>query len=853
MEKMTEKTMNALYEYGKNVFEGHISINDAVEKMNSKHNEVAKSSAKHYISWYSKMRKGEFSTWRTNTKLLLYYIKRIIEEEGTDVGKTAMISAMKYAEYARQNELQGNIRQVATEHGISLQSGNDSPRMDSLDPKHLTPVHDYTWIAFYCELANKLLCYKNDRFLLVNKLVEIYDEIGMKLPRLEREGKPMDIDPFTIFGLFNKGISESNRISIIKAMAKIFDVKANVPSEFPGIPVLNNLKATFYYFMGERGDHDIDNLWELFETAIKYADERNEDTKQRFIKCFDAVLTQNGIRWNITMALFWIRPYSYIGLDSRNREFLKDKKYMPKDFVASVPKFDVVPGGETYLKLCDECRKEMDDNNLPFTNFPELSAYAWSVTKESEGGNNEEDKGAMGDADVKKTRYWMYSVFDDGSWAECQSKGIIVSGVDKVGDYTQYGSKEELRQALLDQYGSDSSHKNQALMAWNFARTIRPNDVIFAKRGNTLVGRGIVTGEYVFDDSRSVFKSIRNVDWVQIGKWDHPGFAAVKRLTDITPYTEYVEKLNAIFADTGIDVDVDENEKTYPVYSRDDFLSDVFMSETDYDTLVEVLENKKNIILQGAPGVGKTYAAKRLAYSLIGEKNPERVQMVQFHQSYSYEDFIEGYRPASKGADGADFVIKKGSFYKFCKKAADDDENDYFFIIDEINRGNLSKIFGELFMLVESDKRGVELQLLYSDEKFFVPRNVYIIGMMNTADRSLAMLDYALRRRFSFIEMKPGFDTDGFVAYQENLHNEKFDSLVNCVRQLNVKIAEDTMLGEGFCIGHSYFCNIDQKKIDNHVLNAVVEFELIPLLKEYWFDENDKINEWQTKLRNAIK
>ena len=173
------------------------------------------------------------------------------------------------------------------------------------------------------------------------------------------------------------------------------------------------------------------------------------------------------------------------------------------------------------------------------------------------------------------------------------------------------------------------------------------------------------------------------------------------------------------------------------------------MNEQDYKTLVNVLKMKKNIILQGAPGVGKTFTAKRLAYSIIGAKNPDRVQMLQFHQSYSYEDFIEGYRPTENG-----FTIKKGSFYKFCKLAEDDDENDYFFIIDEINRGNLSKIFGELFMLIEKDKRGIELQLLYSDENFSVPANVYIIGMMNTADRSLAMLDYALRRRFSFFTMK---------------------------------------------------------------------------------------------------
>lgn len=215
------------------------------------------------------------------------------------------------------------------------------------------------------------------------------------------------------------------------------------------------------------------------------------------------------------------------------------------------------------------------------------------------------------------------------------------------------------------------------------------------------------------------------------------------------------------------------------------------MSGTDYQTLVSLLKNKKNIILQGAPGVGKTFAAKRLAYSMMGVKDSSRVMMVQFHQSYSYEDFIMGFRPASTG-----FELKKGPFYSFCKKAETDIENDYFFIIDEINRGNLSKIFGELFMLIENDKRGVSLQLLYSDEKFSVPANVYIIGMMNTADRSLAMLDYALRRRFAFFEFSPAFETEGFRAYRQEKYNKKFDNLIAAIEKLNVAIEHDDIEGQ---------------------------------------------------------
>lgn len=473
--------------------------------------------------------------------------------------------------------------------------------------------------------------------------------------------------------------------------------------------------------------------------------------------------------------------------------------------------------------------------------------HIWGRSTNHNNKSNDSETNTLSDK-KHKLLYWMYTVFDDTSWMECQQKEIMVLGMDDIGDYSQYDSKESLRQELISTYDNSTSRKNQALMAWNFANKLAINDVIFAKRSNTLVGKGIVTGDYIFDDSRQEYKNIRTVKWLQIGEWEHPGKSVAKRLTDITPYTDYIEKLITIFTPDELD-DVDtQPEVDYPEYSSADFLSDVYMSEQDYETLVNVLKMKKNIILQGAPGVGKTFTAKRLAYSIIGAKNPDRVQMIQFHQSYSYEDFIEGYRPTENG-----FTIKKGSFYKFCKLAEDDDENDYFFIIDEINRGNLSKIFGELFMLIEKDKRGIELQLLYSDENFSVPPNVYIIGMMNTADRSLAMLDYALRRRFSFFTMKPGFNTIGFQTYQDSLKSDAFKKLISCIKQLNSKIAADISLGEGFCIGHSYFCGLTAKTATVRTLTSIIEYELIPLLKEYWFDEPEKIIDWSDRLRSTVK
>lgn len=291
--------------------------------------------------------------------------------------------------------------------------------------------------------------------------------------------------------------------------------------------------------------------------------------------------------------------------------------------------------------------------------------------------------------------------------------------------------------------------------------------------------------------------------------------------------------------------DEPKNDDIY--YSKAMFLEEVFMTPEKYATLIGLLLRKKNIILQGAPGVGKTFAAQRLAFSIMGKKDTERVKIVQFHQSYSYEDFVMGYRP-----NGESFSLFEGPFYSFCRLAKDDSDHPYFFIIDEINRGNLSKIFGELLMLIEADKRGDKhaIHLLYKDEPFSVPENVYIIGMMNTADRSLAIIDYALRRRFSFFDMEPAFQSQGFKKRQAEIRNLKLNSLVLCVEALNTAISEDASLGIGFRIGHSYFCTNDI--IDSIWLRSVVDYELIPLLNEYWFDEPSKIEEWSIRLRSTL-
>ncbi|WP_448922055.1 AAA family ATPase [Holdemanella biformis] len=289
-----------------------------------------------------------------------------------------------------------------------------------------------------------------------------------------------------------------------------------------------------------------------------------------------------------------------------------------------------------------------------------------------------------------------------------------------------------------------------------------------------------------------------------------------------------------------------QTNKVVNKYTKEDFLNDVYVTDTKYDRFVSVLKKKKNIILQGPLGVGKTFAAKRLAYSIMKEKDDDRIEFVQFHQNYSYEDFMLGYKPCENG-----FEMKYGIFYQFCQKASNHPDKDYFFIIDEINRGNMSKIFGELLMLIEPDYRDNKIKLAYNGLDFSVPQNLHIIGMMNTADRSLALIDYALRRRFSFFTMEPGFDTDGFKKYQQKLNSPVFDKLIDRVKDLNDEILKDDSLGSGFCIGHSYFCNLDT--CSNNVLLDIIDFDILPMLSEYWFDEPSKVERWENNLHGVFE
>ena len=705
----------------------------------------------------------------------------------------------------------------------------------------------FQWTEFYMELASALLPYKNNRSELIAKLKTIFADAGMNFPFKER-GKEVyeDICPFTVFGSFNKGITNANRIALLEQFAKQFSIKAAVPTEFDGIPVVMNLSAWFFAYKENRGEHDIDNLWDLLEKAIAYSDEASTDNKNAFIAVYDTVTKQKMIKWNITMGLYWARPYTFINLDSTNRAFITDVDNMPHYFTTIFSDINKgLPDGRNYLFMCEQAKNALNQKEYEYHSFPELSYYAW---KSNQSGKTEETTTTTVDSNIKETNYWIYSPGDNASmWDEFYKSGIMGIGWDDVTDLKGFSSKEEIKDYMKKVYDPSYSYKNNAHCLWQFANEIKVGDVVFVKKGmHKIIGKGIVTSDYIYDTSRSTYKHIRKVDWQNKGEWEHPGQAVMKTLTNISAYPDYVQKLLALFAEDTSEEVSEQKEIKYPLYSKDDFLNEVYMDEDTYNTLTELLEAKYNVILQGAPGVGKTFAAKRLAYSIMGQKDTSRVAMVQFHQSYSYEDFIQGYRPSKDG-----FELENGTFYKFCKEAEEDNERPYFFIIDEINRGNLSKILGELMMLIEKDKRGEKIKLLYSNEWFTVPQNVRIIGMMNTADRSLALMDYALRRRFAFFDFAPAFSSEGFKNYLAEKNSPKLESLITAVESLNNTISSDESLGDGFRIGHSYFCT--DGEITDEWLKSVVEYEVIPLIKEYWFDEPTKVRDWSATLRSAIK
>jgi len=461
--------------------------------------------------------------------------------------------------------------------------------------------------------------------------------------------------------------------------------------------------------------------------------------------------------------------------------------------------------------------------------------------------------------------YWAIGAGEGGTfWNSWQAEGLMSIGWEALGDLRQYSTDEPLRQALKQHYGGKTTHDNNTLACWQFCREIRPGDYVVVKIGRRkILGVGQVVGDYSFDPTRTVHSNVRRVNWLLAGWWedkDGPG-VPTKTLTSITSYYTFLKPILAELADPkhlqpitpakaqrrrleALKVKLQQLPDPLPIppYTLAEAEQDLFLATPQIQHLQAALRRKKNLIVQGPPGVGKTYVARRMAWLQMGQQDNRRVQLVQFHQSYSYEDFIRGWRPTATSG----FELADGVFVDFVQRAHADPKHDYFFLIDEINRGNLSKIFGELLLLLEADKRSptYALPLTYRkphEAPFYIPPNLYVIGTMNTADRSLALVDYALRRRFTFVDLVPMLgDKLRRQLIDSQIPEEIAADIITRVAALNLTIKEDKNLGAGFLIGHSYFCTPMADETPVEWWAAIVSHDLAPLLREYWFDSETK-------------
>ena len=489
-------------------------------------------------------------------------------------------------------------------------------------------------------------------------------------------------------------------------------------------------------------------------------------------------------------------------------------------------------------KITERLQKQYSTQHIDYFHSPLRERWLETTETPSDDENSEEDwyRKRFGDA-----KMWVIAPGAEARyWKDFQKTGHVRIGYDRsVGNLEDYKSRADIRQKLID-CGVGKNPTNQSLALWQFFQEIKPGDFLLAKQGRKkLLGWGKVTGTYFYDSHKKECPHSRTAEWYPLEKPKlHDSAIGIKTLT-YAKLPDWNDRLANAF-DLMDEAGIEKNDPIPPPkdesYNIEQALKGLFLDQIQFQRILNALATRKNLILQGPPGVGKTFIAKRLAYCLMRREDSSCVDMVQFHQSYAYEDFVQGWRPTEAGG----FTIRDGVFLQFCQRATTDPNSPYVFIIDEINRGNLSRIFGELLMLIEADKRGPEyaVALTYGDpaNPFNVPDNVYILGLMNTADRSLAMVDYALRRRFAFETLEPAFGKREFREYllKVEVDSALVDRICTNFSILNDKISEDKDLGKGFQIGHSYF--VPEEDADEKWYENILETQIAPLLREYWFD-----------------
>ncbi len=638
----------------------------------------------------------------------------------------------------------------------------------------------FSWTKFYEEFANKLLAFRYRREELIAGIHKISEEIDvMSVLNDQYEegvvGGPLkDICPFTVIALFNRGLTAENRKIIAKELADLIGVSEPVPKSFDGIPVVNNQSTWFFGYSHKRQSDDLDNLWEVFARAISFADLDDEDegdeASTHFAAAYDKAMEVYGVAWNLTMGLYWIRPWNFLTLDGQSKNYINNKLNIQINTNGPNKRCN----STDYLELMERIEARFEEDAYPVHTFPELSLVAYQYrSQESDELLN-----------------------TNSSWKE-----FVISNVKNL-----CLEKESLEFTLTE-----------------------------------FLERFIGDFEERFPNRKDIKGAIRYL---------------LNELTD----EQKIESIDKR-AYRWLDPDLLSNlsvKVPHVAYSIDNIISDgCFLDEIKVEKTLKRLSTKKNIILQGPPGTGKTWLAKRLAFALIGQRDDSKIRAVQFHPNLSYEDFIRGWRPSGEGK----LKLVDGPFMEMIKTAIDDPESKYVIVIEEINRGNPAQVFGEMLTLLETDKRTPDeaLELSYrrfDGERVYIPSNLYVIGTMNIADRSLALVDLALRRRFAFIDLEPtlGKSWCDWVKDKNGIDSEFLYDIEKRINALNDEISIDPSLGAQFQVGHSYVTpavgmNITDAK---EWFGEVVETEIGPLLDEYWFDDLDKSRKAQKSLIEGL-
>ena len=706
----------------------------------------------------------------------------------------------------------------------------------------MTSEHIARWGNFYSEFASRLLDHKDNRGPLVTRVREICNDLGHHY--LDHSGTAdetnglQDICPFTVMGTFNRGISTANRKTIAGEIGRFLGVTHQVPNSFDGIPTLNNQNSVVFW---QRSD--IAPLWGVFENALRFADGSQADSQRLFLESYNRVRKASGLGRKLTIGLFWVRPGTFLALDNNSERYVSS-------LGIEVPRQNSLSGRQ-YLDLTQRVKDYFLDADSPAHSFPDLSWKAYEAASKE-----------------PTLPVWMIRAGRKGEYENAAlERGLAI--VDwGVGDLSNAGNKESI-QERVKQTDPDASNERVGSITGQlalFCFEIEDGDIVVmpSKIRADQVALGRIKGPYTFQDIGTGPYHTRPVEWIRTDIPTTEFGETLKGYRKTVSRIKGIEagRLIASMLDMPVESQTGGADETGPPavpYSLQDIVDEgCFLDESKLKMILNRLKIKKNLILQGPPGTGKTWLARKLAFALIGQRDSHRVHGFQFHPNLSYEDFVRGFRPDSNGR----LSIVDGPFLRIVAEAHNDPSNDYVLVIEEVNRGNPAQIFGEMLTLLEADKRNPSqaLRLAHSvqdNEVVHIPPNLYVIGTMNVADRSIAMVDMALRRRFAFIDLEPTFGElwKNWVTEHFGLDVNLLTTIESRIEALNDRIVADPSLGPQFRVGHSFVTPPVGTQLDNPIewFAQVVETEIGPLLDEYWFDKLSEAEDCKAELLRDLQ